>query len=136
MNRYCGGKAGLQPPTWLLFCAMAFILLGGISLFSPDLQRILIIPAGQTAALARIEKGAPETPATAQEFSAGTLRHGACGRSTEKSHPPGSKKGLLCAPPDPGALSSRLDRCTEFTKPDSVCIRLMGTPKNHRSPPA
>ena len=31
---------------------------------------------------------------------------------------------------------SRLESCTEFTKPDSLCIRLMGTPKNHRSPPA
>lgn len=31
---------------------------------------------------------------------------------------------------------SRLELCTEFTKPASLCIRLMGTPKNHRSPPA
>jgi hypothetical protein len=33
-------------------------------------------------------------------------------------------------------VSSRLQFCSEFTKPDSSCIRLMGTPKNHRSPPA
>lgn len=31
---------------------------------------------------------------------------------------------------------SRLDFCAEFTKPASLCIRSMGTPKNHRSPPA
>jgi hypothetical protein len=31
---------------------------------------------------------------------------------------------------------SRLELCSEFTKPASLCIRLMGTPKNHRSPPA
>ena len=31
---------------------------------------------------------------------------------------------------------TRLDFCSEFTKPDSLCIRHMGTPKNHRSPPA
>jgi len=30
----------------------------------------------------------------------------------------------------------RLEYCVEFTKPDALCIRLMGTPKNHRSPPA
>ena len=33
-------------------------------------------------------------------------------------------------------MATRLELCTEFTKPDSLCIRLMGTPKNHRSPPA
>lgn len=33
-------------------------------------------------------------------------------------------------------MTTRLDFCTEFTKPDSLKIRLMGTPKNHRSPPA
>jgi len=31
---------------------------------------------------------------------------------------------------------SRLDFCAEFTKPDSLRMELMGTPKNHRSPPA
>jgi hypothetical protein len=33
-------------------------------------------------------------------------------------------------------MATRLELCTEFTKPDSLCIRSMGTPKNHRSPPA
>jgi len=31
---------------------------------------------------------------------------------------------------------SKLDLCAEFLKPDSLKIRMMGTPKNHRSPPA
>jgi len=30
----------------------------------------------------------------------------------------------------------RLEFCSEFTKPHSLTIREMGTPKNHRSPPA
>lgn len=29
----------------------------------------------------------------------------------------------------------RLEFCVELTKPDSLTIREMGTPKNHRSPP-
>jgi hypothetical protein len=37
--------------------------------------------------------------------------------------------------PRPTAIT-RLENCTEFTKPAAVCIRLTGTPKNHRSPPA
>ncbi len=30
---------------------------------------------------------------------------------------------------------SRLNYCAEFTKPDSLCLRRMGTPVNHRAPP-
>ncbi len=40
---------------------------------------------------------------------------------------------LAPQPPLPG---TRLDFCSEFTKPASLCLRSMGTPKNHRSPPA
>src|SRR6185295_12551697 len=47
--------------------------------------------------------------------------------------------GLKCwedGPPQKPSGASRLEFCSEFTKPDSLCIHLMGTPKNHRSPPA
>ena len=42
-------------------------------------------------------------------------------------------KFLLHAKP---VVAHRLDYCAEFTKPDSVCMRSLGTPKSHRSPPA
>ncbi len=56
--------------------------------------------------------------------------------SVPSKHPDEPQKiwSLLClTQPLPG---NRLDFCAEFTKPDSLCIRHMGTPKNHRSPPA
>ncbi len=33
-------------------------------------------------------------------------------------------------------VAGRLEYCAEFTKPDSLRIRLLGTPKSYRSPPA
>ncbi len=32
--------------------------------------------------------------------------------------------------------SKRIEYCAEYTKPKSLKIRLLGTPQNHRSPPA
>jgi hypothetical protein len=57
-------------------------------------------------------------------------------RVRERSSDHGLIRDLLHqAPVNPG-FGSRLDRCSEFTKPASLVIRSMGTPKNHRSPPA
>ena len=41
----------------------------------------------------------------------------------------------LDAPPGI-VVAGRLEYCAEFTKPDSLQIRLPGTPQNYRSPPA
>ncbi len=38
--------------------------------------------------------------------------------------------------PLPPTDGGSLDYCAEFTKPASLCIRSMGTPQNHRAPPA
>ncbi len=48
---------------------------------------------------------------------------------------PASVRTLLHRHLTAPGLTTRLDFCTEFTKPDSLKIRMMGTPKNHRSPP-
>ncbi len=48
----------------------------------------------------------------------------------------GLTRHLLHQPMVNPSPHSRLAFCSEFTKPDSLRIRLMGTPKNHRSPPA
>lgn len=54
------------------------------------------------------------------------------GRSAERFTAP-----RVLAPELPNPLGScRLEYCAEYTKPGSLCIRRMGTPKNHRSPPA
>lgn len=61
-------------------------------------------------------------------------------RDPERKAPDASLAGLardLLHHPGTFTLpGSRLDYCSEYTKPDSLKIRLMGTPKNHRSPPA
>jgi hypothetical protein len=48
----------------------------------------------------------------------------------------GPTRELLGLRPVHPPVGSRLDYCAEFTKPDSLKIRLTGTPKSHRSPPA
>jgi hypothetical protein len=115
---------------------MAVILTGGSSIFSADLQRILVIPWGMPATCARIEKSTQEVPATSQDFTRQSPRKScAADRGDERGHPPGLKQELLCVLPNPFATFSRLESCSEFTKPNSLKICLTGTPKNHRSPP-
>lgn len=62
-------------------------------------------------------------------------KSGSCEHVRERSSDHGLIRDLLHqAPVNPG-FGSKLDLCSEFTKPDSLVIRSMGTPKNHRSPP-
>lgn len=54
---------------------------------------------------------------------------------TQSVHAPGLRDWEALPSQKPTA-TMRLEFCPEHTKPDSLRIRLMGTPKNHRSPPA
>ena len=78
-----------------------------------------------------------ELPST-QNFTAknaGSAKARLDERARERSSDHGLIRDLLHqAPVNPG-FASKLDLCSEFTKPDSLVIRSMGTPKNHRSPP-
>lgn len=65
-----------------------------------------------------------------------TSKPGILDRSRERSLDHGLHPILLHQTPVNPGFASRLDFCSEFTKPDSLVIRSMGTPKNHRSPPA
>src|ERR1051325_6864603 len=57
-------------------------------------------------------------------------------RCRDKSSDHGVTRDLLHQRPVKPGVTMKLDFCSEFTKPGSLVIRSMGTPKNHRSPPA
>lgn len=57
-------------------------------------------------------------------------------RCRDKSSDHGVTRDLLHQTPVKPGATLKLDFCSEFTKPGSLVIRSMGTPKNHRSPPA
>lgn len=80
----------------------------------------------------------PGLPTRGQEFTAKTLLRslpGAWERSRERPSDHGSTRDLRCPQTATPGFASKLDSCSEFTKPNSLVIRSMGTPKNHRSPP-
>jgi hypothetical protein len=57
-------------------------------------------------------------------------------RCRDKSSDHGVTRELLHQRAVKPGVTLKLDFCSEFTKPGSLVIRSMGTPKNHRSPPA
>lgn len=87
----------------------------------------------------RVEKSSENVPVPVQPTKAEVARRNSV-RSLERTPVGSSLQGLTRDLLDQRGMSpgptTRLDFCSEFTKPDSLKIRLMGTPKNHRSPPA
>ena len=111
----------------------------GIPLPSIDLEALRLFNSGVPVAV-HLEKPSAdhELPST-QDLTAKSIR-GAKSGSEERARERSSDHGLIRdllhqAPVNPG-FGSKLDRCSEFTKPAYLVIRSRGTPKNHRSPPA
>jgi hypothetical protein len=91
-----------------------------------------------SAAFKQIEKSSQDVPASGLPATTDLLGRDSSGACEWERH--ASFKNLVRqllheTSVNPG-FGSRLDFCPEFTKPDSLKVRLMGTPKNHRSPPA
>lgn len=84
------------------------------------------------------DDGSEQSPDQADCLFSKTPRKPASGsweRSREKAPEGGSARELLNPNPVKPCLATRLQFCAEYTKPKSIKIGLLGTPKNHRSPP-
>jgi hypothetical protein len=122
-----------------LFLASLFSLsVAGVPLPTINVEALRLFNSDVPVAF-QFEKAIPDhdLPGT-QDLTAKNVRTGKSGsweRARERSSDHGLIRDLLHqAPVNPG-FASKLDLCSEFTKPDSLVIRSMGTPKNHRSPP-
>ena len=130
-------KAGLRSSC--LFLASLFALsVAGVPLPTVNLEALRLFNSDVPLAF-QFEKVTPdhELPSTQDLTSKGARsgRPGSWERARERSSDHGLIRDLLHqAPVNPG-FASKLDLCSEFTKPDSLVLRSMGTPKNHRSPP-
>jgi len=85
---------------------------------------------------ARFASNQPEDTKQFPMVRSSTMTLTALEELREASFVHGLMRELLDSPTINPGIGSKLDLCAEFSKPDSLKIRLMGTPKNHRSPPA
>ena len=125
-------------PSCLFLASLFSLSVAGIPLPTINRETLRFINSDVPVAF-QFEEGTPdhELPSP-QDLTAKGVRHGKPGsweRVRERSSDHGLIRDLLHqAPVNPG-FASKLDLCSEYTKPDSLVIRSMGTPKNHRSPP-
>lgn len=122
-----------------LFLASWFSLsIAGLPLAAIDLDASRLLDSDVPVAFHFEESTSDHELPSTQNLTAknaGSAKAGFGERARERSSDHGLIRDLLHqAPVNPG-FGSKLDLCSEFTKPDSLVIRSMGTPKNHRSPP-
>ena len=134
MRRPAKQSALRRWPPWILMAALV-----GVSTVDLILPAPCHLESKHPAAFKQFESSPHGVPATGHQPLASDLRRSSSG-AMERERGSGLLLGLIRQLLDqpviyPGS-GSRLDYCSEFTKPDSLRIRLMGTPKNHRSPPA
>jgi hypothetical protein len=138
MKRSAKPSSDLRWPPWVPIGAWLVLSIAHASLL-PALDEVLLRHLGSAppAALKRLEKSPEGVPVPSR--SAAVARRTSCGsegRIREASFPQGLVRDLLHRTSLNPRSGSPLEFCAEYTKPDSLKIRLMGTPKNHRSPPA
>jgi len=138
MRRLTRRFSELHWPPWILIGAwVGLSVLDISSLRALDEDWLRYLGSDQPLAHQNIEPFSKGTPipgsgsTVVQRASSTSLD-----RIREASFPLRLAQELLHQPLVNTGSGSRLDFCAEFTKPDSLKIRLMGTPKNHRSPPA
>jgi len=127
-----GGRLRFSGPAALV------LLLGGVAPWSApgkrgiaDYDSLETLPPGasQTPSPKRSER-APVSIVTRAPARAGLPEAG-----PSRPAPP-DRSGPIPPGLRPPCPASRLDLCAEYTKPFYLRIRLLGTPQNHRSPPA
>jgi hypothetical protein len=116
------------------------------SRFLPAWLMVLLLADGLTIPSIPVDTRGPVAVEAASDSAEGPRRGEDCSLQARRPDPrvpqregPAireSVRHLLDLRPHLPVAGSRLDYCVEFTKPDSLKIRLTGTPKSHRSPPA
>jgi hypothetical protein len=124
--------------SWL-FAASLIVLPVVDGFLSPELSALFDLD--QPVAFHHSEKSSQsgDVPATGNVLGVKASRSSfswAWERCRDKSSDHGVTRDLLHQRPMKPGMTLKLDFCAEFTKPGSLVIRSMGTPKNHRSPPA
>jgi hypothetical protein len=126
-------------PSCLSVAILFAVSLAGIPLPTINLEALRLLNSAVPVAFQQFEKSTPDQNPGKPDLSAKSPRRADSSfaeRTRDQSAKQGPTRDLLQqAPINPG-FASKLDLCSEFTKPDSLVIRSMGTPKNHRSPPA
>jgi hypothetical protein len=139
MRRVAMHFATRRWPPWVLVGAICAFSVADATLSTLDEDWARYSISDQPAAFKQFENQSHGMPASGRQSATNVSR-----RSSPRMSDPeqgssflrGQVWDLLHQPRVNPGLGSRLDFCSEFTKPDSLKIRLMGTPKNHRSPPA
>ena len=137
MRRDAIAKPSLRRVSWLF--AASLILLPAIdSLLSSEV--ISLLDSNQSVAFHQCDtssqSGEMPTGGEPGAKASGRTSSWALERCRDKSSDHGVMRELLHRRPVKPGVTLKLDFCSEFTKPGSLVIRSMGTPKNHRSPPA